>query len=237
MLSPVAGTNIALYKQLHGAGWEAARLTEVRDGYECAARLFAGHYRASGKPFIAHLVGTASILAALGADTKVVIAGMLHATYERGDFGLTRWRHRRAKLRRAIGDEAEALVWRYQELGWHDKAVARFRDELATLTAIDRKVLLMRLANDLDDNLDLEMRYCDPGRDQRQSRGDTLIALARAIDRPVLADALAAAFREAEAGAWAEALSLNRRESYQLASPFGMRLLQLTRAVIDVVPR
>ncbi len=138
LITTIARTNIALYKQLRAAGWDTTRLVEVRDCYEFATTLFAGHCRASGKSFLAHLVGTGSILAALGAEPTTVAAGLLHAAYDQGDFGITRWRNRRARVRLAIGDGAEALVWRYQELGWNDLAVARMRDGLDALTTIER---------------------------------------------------------------------------------------------------
>ena len=32
------------------------------------------------------------------------------------------WRNRRARVRLAIGDVAEALVWQYQELEWNNLA-------------------------------------------------------------------------------------------------------------------
>src|SRR5262249_49358465 len=152
-------------KQLHAAGWDAPQLAALRDCYEFATLLFAGHCRASGKPFLAHLVGTASILAAMGADRATVAAGLLHAAYDQGGFGLTRWRHRRSRVRHAIGEAAEALVWRYHKLGWSEATIARMRDALAELPATDRAIVLMRLANELDDNLDLEMRYCGAAKD------------------------------------------------------------------------
>jgi HD domain len=237
LIMTIARTNIALYKQLHAAGWDMGRVAEVRDCYEFATTLFAGHCRASGKPFLAHLVGTASILAALGAEPTTVAAGLLHAAYDQGDFGITRRRNRRARVRLAIGDDAEALVWRYQELGWNDSAVAWMRDGLDTLTSIDRTIVLMRLANELDDNLDLEMRYCHSAKDQHRKHRDAIVAMARALHQPALAHAFDEAYREADDGSWADSLSMNRTKSYQLASPFGLKLLRLTRAIIDAPRR
>jgi (p)ppGpp synthase/HD superfamily hydrolase len=232
LMPSVAQSNLALYKQLHAAGWDIAQLVTLRDCYEFATTLFAGHCRASGKPFLVHLVGTASILAAVGADCATVMAGLLHAAYEQGDFGFTRLREKRTRVRRVIGDAAESLVWRYQALGWQNSTVARLRDDLAELTTTDRAIVLIRLANELDDNLDLEMRYCHPARDEHRQNRETFVALAQALRRPALANALTAAYREADDGAWAASLSLNRKYSYQLASPFGLRLLQLTHAVV-----
>jgi (p)ppGpp synthase/HD superfamily hydrolase len=237
LMPSVAQTNITLYKQLHAAGWDMAQLAKLRDCYEFATTLFAGHCRASGKPFLAHLVGTASILAAIGADHATVAAGLLHAAYEQGDFGLTRRREKRARVCRVIGDAAEALVWRYQELGWHHSTVVRLHDGLAKLTTTDRTIVLMRLANELDDNLDLEMRHCHPARDEHRQNRATFVALAQALHQPALANAFTAAYREANDGTWATSLSLNRMSSYQLASPFGLRLLRLTRATVRAARR
>ncbi len=58
-----AQTNIQLYEQLLAARWSAADIVPARAAYELAMRIFAGHFRPSHKPFLAHLVGVASILA------------------------------------------------------------------------------------------------------------------------------------------------------------------------------
>jgi hypothetical protein len=175
LTTAIARTNIALYKQLHAAGWDTARLVEARNCYEFATTLFAGHCRASGKPFLAHLVGTASILAAFGAEPTTVAAGLLHAAYDQGDFGITRWRNRRARVRRAIGDASEALVWQYHQLSW-DGLVARIQDGLDKLTTIEPAIVLMRLANELDD---ISIWRCATATPRRTSIENTAIALSR----------------------------------------------------------
>jgi hypothetical protein len=91
----------------------------------------------------------------------------------------------------------------------------------------------MRLANELDDNLDLAKLQSHEDRVFRDSRGD-LVALARAFGYPGLANALLAAYREADEGSWAAALSLDRAASYQLASSFGLRLLRPARTLLGL---
>jgi (p)ppGpp synthase/HD superfamily hydrolase len=76
---PYAQTNIQLYRQLDAEGYAAADVETVARAHEVALRLFPGIYRGSGKPFIAHLVGTASVLVSLRARNPVVITGLLHA--------------------------------------------------------------------------------------------------------------------------------------------------------------
>ncbi|MGH7125913.1 MAG: DUF6817 domain-containing protein, partial [Stellaceae bacterium] len=181
------------------------------------------------------LVGTASTLAAAGAPAVVVGAGLLHAAYAQGDFGITRRRHRRPRVRAAIGEAAEALVWRYHEQPWSPPEIGRLHREHAALSQAERSIVLMRLANELDDNLDLAMLQSHEDKEAYPDCRDELVALARALGYPSLANALLAAYREAAEGSWAAALSLNRPSSYQLASPFGMRLLRPARRLMGLV--
>src|SRR5437879_11925353 len=82
-----AQTNIQLINQLRRNGYSVTEIGSVLTSYELTMRLFTGRFRASGKTFIAHLVGTASILASLRASVALVTAGLLHAAYTSGDFG------------------------------------------------------------------------------------------------------------------------------------------------------
>src|SRR5262249_52556405 len=85
LLAP-AQTNLRPYEELREAGRPAEELLGARRAYDLAARLFAGQYRATGKPFVAHLVGVASIVARLGERQAVVVAALLHAAYDQGAF-------------------------------------------------------------------------------------------------------------------------------------------------------
>ena len=82
-----AQTNIQLVNQLYRDRYTVAELRPIIACYELAMRLFTGRFRASGKTFIAHLIGTASILGSLRTPTSLVSAGLLHAAYATGDFG------------------------------------------------------------------------------------------------------------------------------------------------------
>ena len=95
-----AQTNIQLFNQLRHGGYSNTELSLVRDAYELAMDLFTGRYQPSGKPFVAHVVGTASILASLRLSAQVVAAGLLHNVYEQGDFGNGRNGFSKAKRER-----------------------------------------------------------------------------------------------------------------------------------------
>src|SRR5690349_15945772 len=137
-------TNLQLFALLRRSGRAAGDLARLRDAYELAMHLFAGRYRPDGKTFIAHLVGTAGIVA----------AGLLHAAYTEGDFGASP-RSSRQRVRKAAGSEAEGYVAAYAALRWSAEAVASLRAGLDDLDESGRCVLLIRLANELEDCLDL----------------------------------------------------------------------------------
>ena len=69
---------------------------------------FSAQYRGNGKPFIAHLVGTASLLVSRRAPLSQVLAALLHATYQAGDLGVDAGHRqtpaRRAALRNLVGN-------------------------------------------------------------------------------------------------------------------------------------
>lgn len=231
LLPQIVQTNLALYKQLRAAGYDEAALLKIRDAYECAAQLFSGHVRASGKPFLSHLAGTASILAALGAPPAAVTAGLLHAAYEQGDWGWVRNpQSRRDRLRKVIGEEAENLAWGYFRLRWNGDTIRRLHSSLAQSNAEDRAVALMRLANELDDNLDLSMWQVDETRDTHRGRHALFIEMAEKLGQPRLAAALMDVYREADEGAWAAPLSMGRTGTWRLAAPLPLQIARKIRA-------
>ncbi|MGB5708108.1 MAG: hypothetical protein WBM41_14910 [Arenicellales bacterium] len=75
----VAQTNLQLYNRLQELDYSHQALGDLRDTYDLARELFSGLYRPSGKTFIAHLVGTASILAECRVSIEVIKAGLMHA--------------------------------------------------------------------------------------------------------------------------------------------------------------
>src|SRR5262245_55818099 len=107
-----AQTHLQLLNQLRDHGYSSADLVSVERAHAYARELFTGSYRASGKPFICHLIGTASVLASLTMPVTAVAAGLLHAAYPLGDFG-TGWLGssalKRAQVRQRMGGVIEDL--------------------------------------------------------------------------------------------------------------------------------
>jgi hypothetical protein len=113
----IAQTNVQLYRQLRDAGVADAELTRVHAAYELGVELFSGRYRRPHRPFIEHLVGTASIVAEVDGRPSMVLAALLHAAYPRGDWGgRAAGTRERDAVRQVVGPEAEALIWQYAQI-------------------------------------------------------------------------------------------------------------------------
>ncbi len=216
-------TNVQLYRQLAELGYETPDIGAVVRTYELGIRLFAGVYRGSGKPFLAHLVGTASILADQRARGPVVAAGLLHAAYTHGEFG-NGWRGmsppKRAQVQRAVGEEIEGLVARYTELHWHPRTIASIGERVEVMTPPEREVLLIRLANELEDHVDLGILYlgdADRRRAFMREQSSSCVEMARRLGHPDLAARLAATFDEVAGAELPPPLKRSDAESFRVA--------------------
>ena len=192
-----AQTNVQLFNQLIDEAYSAHEIAIVRAAYLLAMRLFSGLYRPSGKTFIAHAVGTASVLAELRLPAYLLGAALLHSAYTLGDFGT--WRRaiderKRARVRSAIGPDGERMVAAYAALDWNERYVlARLG---AATSCAERDLILIRLANEVDEYADLAALYT-ANWDHRVSRARTFLpacaALAKELGAPGLHHALHAA--------------------------------------------
>lgn len=197
-----AQTNIQLFNQLRRGRYSEADLFYIRDIYNFALQIFASRFRGSGKPFICHLIGTASILATLRVSVNVVAAGLLHAAYIYGEYGTDRrgmTDAKREQVRRAVGVETEELIAGYTALKWNKQTIPTIRESIDRLEPKSRQILLIRLANELEDHLDLGVLYCSNAEHRReyiQSSLSQAISMASRLGYPSLAAALARVFNE-----------------------------------------
>ena len=194
-MSDPAQTNLQLYNELVALGWTSDDLRRARGAYELASELFSGRYRCSGKPFVAHLVGTASAVAAAHGGPDLVLAALLHAAYDQGDFGTGRrgsLRARREIVRGVVGPEAEALVFAYSGAPWNSDVVADAASRHRLPDGVRRDVLVLQVANEIDEHTDGGARYCNKG-NAAMYEDDAILAMAtlmRRIGEPGLAEQL-----------------------------------------------
>jgi (p)ppGpp synthase/HD superfamily hydrolase len=200
-----AQTNVQLFNQLLSEGYSQEDREVVRVTYEFAMVLFTGLFLPSGKPFIDHLVGTASILASLHVPVEMVAAGLIHAAYLHGDFGGTTSgisETKREQVRGVVGEAIEDYVAKYDRLLWNAQKIGTIHDNLADLGPIDREVLLIRLANELEHQLDLGGMYfaeSEKGQERHQrymkSYGPMLMSMAERLGFSALAAEMAQVFK------------------------------------------
>jgi hypothetical protein len=165
-------------------------------------RAFTGLVRPSGKLFIDHAVGTASVLHVVGAPPPVTCAGLIHSIYAHGDFG--RWRKGMSKASRSevegvVGPQVEGLVAGYAALRWNRATVSAIATEVKTYDAIGRAAVLMRLANEVDEHLDGGVVYLPDAKRRRDADMlllPSLVTMAEELGYPILASELARVFEE-----------------------------------------
>ncbi|NJP10990.1 MAG: hypothetical protein HC866_17180 [Leptolyngbyaceae cyanobacterium RU_5_1] len=213
-----AQTNIQLLNQLRQNGYSTSELLCIANAYGLAMQLFTGRFRPSGKPFTAHLVGTASILGHLHASSELIAAGLLHAAYSHGDFGGIGKRGisvvKREQVKRVIDEKIEEYIARYTALLWTADTIPAIHNHLYKLDDIDRNVVLMRLANELEERLDLGILYCGDFKQQQYSDrdGHLMIEIAQQLGFPVLATELEQAFSD----------TASAKLSAELSNPTGL---------------
>jgi hypothetical protein len=200
-----AQTNVQLFNQLRSEGYSKKERQSVLAAYEFAMRLFTGLFLPSGKPFIDHLVGTASVLASLHMPVEVVTAGLIHAAYLHGDFGGAvdgMSEDKRKQVRDAVGAAVEDYVARYDALLWSPDRMLLVRDRVDDLGPVDRNVVLMRLANELEHHLDFGVLYFAGTRHQKSQQrfieryGPVMVQIAEQLRSFSLAAEMAAVFKE-----------------------------------------
>ncbi|MEX2170754.1 MAG: DUF6817 domain-containing protein [Pirellulales bacterium] len=233
---PYAQTNIQLYSQLLQADWADAELRRVQAAYELAMRLFAGHFRPNQKTFLAHLVGTASILAAHGGESETVVAGLLHSVYSHGEFGNSSRGITSAKrqvVRGAVGDHCEALIDRYTSIRWSLSEIIALAAGACGLSAQNKCIALIKLADVLEDHLERGMQYSPHKKLPGGGGGDdawcgALIELAAALGHDRLAAELKTGFEPTDQRPVPEFLFGHKPGSFVLA-PISHRVRTIVR--------
>ena len=198
-----AQTNLQLRRQMQEESYSDEAIDRFDRAYDIAVPMFSGQFRGNGKPFINHLVGTASILASRRAQPDTLVAALLHAAYMCGDLdvqpGGRRSRRRRQRVRELIGSDAEELVATYDAISWRPEGIARLRRDYLKFDDNLQEATLMRLANVYEDFMDRGMcglRTGKSGMYLSRAVRDDIVALAGLAGWPQLAQQLSGVFDE-----------------------------------------
>jgi glycosyltransferase involved in cell wall biosynthesis len=74
-------TIAGLLERALARGYSANDLKQIKKAHWTALVLSSGGYRPCGRPFINHLIGTASVLVHFGFETRIIVGALLHAAY------------------------------------------------------------------------------------------------------------------------------------------------------------
>jgi len=187
-------TNTGLYVQLHNSGFTGNDIEHAQSAYRLACRLFNGRYRKTERAFICHAVGAASSVARFDSRLCMVLAAMLHAAYDSGQFpdgriGRPSPQHRKW-LTGHVGEEVESILFRYRNFGFERGAPERYLRE--GYDESDRDLLFMALAHEVDDMVDIGLRFAPKYGRSIESRVEACATLADRIGKPELAATLRA---------------------------------------------
>ena len=136
---------------------------------------------------------------------EVVAAGLIHAAYLHGDFGgATKGisEAKREHVRAAVGETTEEeYAAKYDHLLWIAQKIRTVHDNLADLGPVDREVLLIRLANELEHQLDFGGMYFAKSEKEQERRqrymksyGPMLMSMAERLSYSSLAAEIAEVF-------------------------------------------
>jgi len=219
-----AQTNGALYQQMHHAGFSIDDLRLVQNAYDRTLPLYNGLYRGAGRPFVCHLVGTASVVVQGGGRRALVLAALLHSLFEFAIFEDGRTtragRHVRA-IAEIVGDEVIDLVETYDKTPWGGKVIQNLAAAGPPDDPAMRDIWLLRLANEIDDLSNCSISLAPKGGGDIRKRADGCIAMARMIGQEKLGLTLAHFADEYERQRdWTDVMAKGPPESFRLVPTF-----------------
>src|SRR5262249_480591 len=136
----------------------------VSRAYQLISELIACQYRGSGRSLLEHMLGTASVVASVGADSTMVAATVAHAAYVHGDFGGMGRRvgeRQRTRVLNGVGGAVEEIIRRYSTVYLNAKTIPTLRELLSRRDPLDHKAVVIRLGDQLDLYGTREALYCD----------------------------------------------------------------------------
>lgn len=174
-------------------GYSRNELALIANAYHVAHVLVDGGYRPCGRPFIAHLVGTASVLVRYGFRAGTVAAGLLHAAYTHcpahrdGPAGAVK------AVGAALGGQGSALERRVRAYAMRE--TGRARDALLAapvgdLGMFDAEILAIDAANEIDMHLSGEVRYSGRADVMRDAVLDRTVQVCERLGVPGLGSTL-----------------------------------------------
>jgi hypothetical protein len=129
--------------------------------YNAAAALLGDGFRPCGRPFMAHVTGTASVLVQHGFSLRVIQAALLHAAYSHVRLGpqpISELNGLREVLRATFGYRIEATISRYARFQADPEQWCAHRP-VSQLTIDDAETMAIAIANEIDEHVAGEFAF------------------------------------------------------------------------------
>lgn len=164
----LAQTRADLLDQAAKRGYGKEALALIAKAYRLAQFYMNGSYRPCGRPFINHLVGTASVLVRYDFRIEAVLAGLLHTLYSHRPHRLagTAGIREISQLLGGYDHPVEKRVRGYAMRGQSGKGLQSLTNGKSGLSLFDAEIVGIAAANEVDMYLSGEYRYTrreDPG--------------------------------------------------------------------------
>ena len=215
-----AQTAVCLYNQLRENNYSNREIELVEKTYKLSKLLFSGRFQPSGKDFLSHCVGTASILASIHLPAELVAAGLIHNVYQNGDFGDGKKFISKSKsnyIRKVIGYEVEKYVAEFAALRWNSITITDIYSRINDLSSFEKKVVLLRLADILEHLLDLDILFYNNKERARYTANSHIFEeMAGHLGYPVLAEEFRKYYSEINSGHIPAEFFTQKKASYMV---------------------
>lgn len=213
---PVPQTNVQLYRLLDNLAYGEEDVVLAHRAYQLATTVYSGRFQGDGKPFQAHGVGTAGILAHAGMTTPLMVAGIIHNVYTNGDFGLPTsgpTEAVRAQVKRATNEAVEQYVYLFRT-----RLPGHWKGDPAHASEIEKQLLLLLAAETLEKMHDSGFAYWQTDLAGRVQSARQRTRLMTEIGYPLIGQWLLDAAEELEATDIPDRLK-TAKSSYLQAAP------------------
>ncbi|HET9046777.1 MAG TPA: glycosyltransferase [Casimicrobiaceae bacterium] len=161
-LEALCQTRSALLDAAARIGYRPDELEFIARAYHIAHMLADAGYRPCGRPFINHLVGTASVLVHYGLRAEAVAAGLLHAAYTHSPPHSGGSRAALTLVREMLGGRGHAIESRvraYTRASANGVSMRSAGGDVGAMSLPEAEVAVVDAANELDMHLSGEFRY------------------------------------------------------------------------------
>jgi hypothetical protein len=210
-------TNIQFYSWAHFWGYSPDELLYFNNVYRLSQKLFGSLFRASGKPFISHLLGTAAAVCMERPPAYVVAATLCHLPLNNGVFRpLSSRATKRRQVESVLGAQAMKIDKIYEYIQRYKASTfERLQSESWQPSEDERFALLIFAANEIDDELDGGAHFANPKR--RNPKGEEwVMALTKQFQWNELASMACEVYRRSEDFVWADGLASKDTSAYSI---------------------